>query len=153
MMGRSIWKVVVARALGLVCYFGGFFLLLFVGIDIYLSPPERSLANASIAHLGPMALAVLLLVIGGGLSRAFGGGIGGRMGHVGDTVGFLGGSIDRIDRDGRRRSRESRRSVTPRDGSTVVYRGGPALTVCQECGGTNERGYRFCGHCSSKLPA
>lgn len=154
-MARSIWGLLLWRGLGLLCYLAGLLLFVLVGLDVYLSAPERSFENVTTLHVVPLGLSILLLLLGGVFMQKFGGGFAGGIGAAGAQFGMPGGAGLLGDGTEQTRLEELGYRVSSGSGDndgSFAYEDGEVYAICTECGTKNEQGYRYCNSCSTKLP-
>lgn len=145
-MRPSMRKQLAWQAVGFCCYLGGMLLFLALAMDVYFSPPERSIENLSSAHAPFLVASLALFVLGSYVVQRFGGGF---------------GLPERApDRPQTRREAmlseyglhepdiEEEESTDEPD---YAYEDGDVAVRCPACGTKNDPSYAYCGECASEL--
>lgn len=144
-MRQSLRKMLVWQGVGLLCYLAGMLLFLVVAVGVFLAPPEHSLANLTTGDMAVILVSIVLIVTGRLISWMGGGESGTMMEGV--------RTIRRQDPD--QSKLEELGYQMPSDASDGVDTDGmgeESVIKCSECGATNERTFRYCSTCSSRLP-
>mgnify|MGYP000586771331 CR=1 FL=1 len=149
-MRQSLRKALLWQGVGLLFYLAGMVLFLVVAVNAFLAPPSNSFGSVTSGDIAVLLVSVALLLVGRAISWKLGGDVGGDAG----AMGTLGRLRDRNPNQSKLEELGYRMPPEDADGrnSDTVSEDGEVYVRCPECGGKNERGFDYCGNCSSKLP-
>jgi hypothetical protein len=148
-MRQSLRKTLLWQGVGLLFYLAGMVLFLAVAVNAFLAPPANSFGAVTTGDIAVLLVSVALLLFGRAISWKLGGDVGGA-----GAMGTLGRVRDRRPNQSKLEELGYRMPPDESDdrGSDTVYEDGEVYVQCPECGEQNERGFDYCGNCSSELP-
>ncbi len=152
-MQGSMWRTVLLQGVGLLFYLAGMLLFLVIAIDVYLSEPAHSLENFETVHGAYMLVSLVLIIAGGAVMQKFGGAMTGMGGWLNGTGMMWGGG--QVRQEPRQSALEQLGYTLPPEDEETAIEDMPVddgMVRCPECGETEEAGYRYCAHCSARLP-
>lgn len=142
-MRPSMRNALLWQALSLLLTFAGLLISALVIVGAFLGPPENSLSTMSGGDLVLVLVGVLMVSTGRLIGWKFGLGTG-----VVSSIRDQTPEQSRLEQLGYR--------IPPEDDETgdpgFAYEDGDVQVICQECGATNESGFRYCRDCSAELP-
>jgi len=144
-MRQSLRKMLLWHGVGLLCYLAGMLLFLVVAVDVFLAPPENSLANLTTGDTVILLGSVVLLVTGRIISWKGGGGTG-MMDGV-QTIRGQGPDQSKLEELGYRMPH----STSDTADTDVADEDDAGAIRCSECGTANEPTFRYCSNCSNRL--
>ena len=144
-MRSSTWKHFAWQALGLLFYLGGMLIFLVVMVEVFLSEPERSLANLSSAHMPFLLVSVLLIVFGRYIGYRFGGDLTDGMAGKGGPQSRRDSILEDYGYD------PSHSQEDDDDEPQYTYEDDTVFLRCPDCGEKNEPEFDYCGNCAAKL--